>query len=133
MKENLNPVNIGCLIAKAPLWCNLNGSDVSCERGAWDIIRFTRDSVRSQSFSYLFTISSRCYPTHVSVDKKDRKETKEWILSWNGADKRISEKEVNEELFLSALSLSLYNVDNLATIPGVCAHFLHPQRSGASL
>jgi len=33
VKENLNPVNIGCLIAKAPLGCNLNGSDVSCERG----------------------------------------------------------------------------------------------------
>ena len=33
VKENLNPVNIGCLIAKAPLGCDLNGSDVSCERG----------------------------------------------------------------------------------------------------
>lgn len=33
VKENFNPVLIGCAISKAPLGCNLNGSGMSCERG----------------------------------------------------------------------------------------------------
>ena len=33
VKENFNPVIVGCAISKAPLGCDLSGSGVPCERG----------------------------------------------------------------------------------------------------
>lgn len=130
VKENFNPVLIGCAISKAPLGCDLNGSGMSCERGT---LSESAEKVFAASHFLIFLL----FPPvvillmYLWMKKIPRKETKEWILSWNGADKRISEKEIDEELFLSALSLSLFNVDNLATIHSFCAQFLHPQRSGA--